>query len=110
MFLKKSISNGKTFLTIAQGYRINGKVRHKTIEKIGYLEDLEKIYDDPISHFKKIIKEKNETSQVDKKIQILKNLKLSDNSHIRKNLGYAIPKKIYTELDIKEFFQDKQKN
>ena len=43
MFVKKSISNGRTFLVFAQGYRKNGKVRHKTIEKIGYLDDLKRI-------------------------------------------------------------------
>ena len=42
MFVKKSISNGRTFLVFAQGYRKNGKVRHKTIEKIGYLDDFVK--------------------------------------------------------------------
>ena len=34
MFVKKSISNGRTFLVFAQGYRKNGKVKHKTIERL----------------------------------------------------------------------------
>ena len=51
MYVKKSGYKGKTYLSIVEGYRIDGKVRHKTIEKLGYLEDLKKIYDDPISHF-----------------------------------------------------------
>ena len=59
MYVKKSGYKGRTYLSIVQGYRINGKVRHKTIEKLGYLEDLEKIYDDPISHFKEIAKQMN---------------------------------------------------
>ena len=42
MFLKKSVSNGRVFLSFVQGYRENGKVKHKTIEKIGYLDELEK--------------------------------------------------------------------
>ena len=62
MFVKKSISNGRTFLVFAQGYRKNGKVKHKTIEKIGYLDELEKIYDDPIAHFKQIAKQKSITA------------------------------------------------
>ena len=42
-------------------YHINGKVKHKTIEKIGYLDELEKnLHDDPlIAHFKAIAKERN---------------------------------------------------
>ena len=59
MFVKKSISNGRTFLVYAQGYRKNGKVKHKTIEKIGYLDDLKQLYDDPIAHFKEVAKQKN---------------------------------------------------
>ena len=40
MFLKKSISNGKIYLSFVQGYRKDGKSKLRTIEKIGYLEDL----------------------------------------------------------------------
>ena len=52
MYLKKSISNGKLYLSFVQGYRQDGKVKQKTIEKLRYLEDLEKIFPDPILHFK----------------------------------------------------------
>ena len=34
---------GKIYLSFVQGYRDkNGKVKQKTVEKIGYLEDLKK--------------------------------------------------------------------
>jgi hypothetical protein len=59
VFLKKSVSNGKVFLSFVQGYCINGKVKHKTIEKIGYLDELKKIYSDPIAHFKSVAVERN---------------------------------------------------
>ncbi|SDE45966.1 hypothetical protein SAMN04488499_10141, partial [Sporomusa acidovorans] len=58
MFLKQSISNGKIYLSFVQGYRADGKVKQKTIEKLGYLDDLKKSYDDPIAHFKSIAKER----------------------------------------------------
>ena len=50
------------------------KVKHKTIEKIGYLDDLEKNYDDPISHFKELAKQKskNEITEFTIKNLILK--------------------------------------
>jgi hypothetical protein len=44
MYLKKSMSNGKIYLSFVQAYRQDGKVKQKTIEKLGYLEDLEKEY------------------------------------------------------------------
>ena len=40
---------GKIYLSFVQGYRDeNGKVKQKTIEKLGYLDDLKKSYDDPL--------------------------------------------------------------
>ena len=46
---------GKIYLSLVQGYRDeNGKVKQKTIEKLGYLEDLKNIYDDPIYYFNDI--------------------------------------------------------
>ena len=109
MFVKKSISNGRVYLVYAQGYRINGKVRHKTIEKIGYLDDLKKEFDDPISHFKEIAKHMSE--KIIKEYTI-KNLdtKIIDNSSKTKNLGYVVLREIYSELGLEEFFKDKNKN
>ena len=50
----------KIYLSFVKGYRDeSGKTKQKTIEKIGYLEDLKKIYDDPIAHFKEIAKQRN---------------------------------------------------
>jgi len=109
MFLKKSISNGKVYLSFVQGYRKNGKSKQKTIEKIGYLEDLEKIYENPISHFKSIAKERNSNLEAIRNIEILTNQRLEDNCSLRKNLGYAIPKRLYGLLDITSFLQNKQR-
>jgi hypothetical protein len=109
MFLKKSISNGKVYLSFVQGYRKNGKSKQKTIEKLGYLEDLEKIYDDPISHFKLIAKEHNCNLETARSVEILTNQRLEDRCSLRKNLGYAIPKRIYASLDITAFLQNKQR-
>ena len=110
MFLKKSVSNGRVFLSFVQGYRINGKVKHKTIEKIGYLDELEKLYDDPIAHFKAVAKERNRSTPSERKLEVALNQRLKDNSSSRKNLGYAIPKRIYSLLGIHSFLQNKQKH
>lgn len=46
------------YLSIVHGYRDeNGKVRKKTIRSLGYLDELEKEYEDPIAHFKAVAKE-----------------------------------------------------
>ena len=110
MFLKKSVSNGRVFLSLVQGYRENGKVKHKTIEKIGYLDELEKVYDDPIAHFKSVAKERSLATPDERKLEVSLTQRLADNASSRKNLGYAIPKRIYSLLGIHTFLQKKQKH
>lgn len=109
MYVKKSGYNGRTFLSIVEGYRINGKVRHKTIEKIGYLDDLCKIYDDPLAHFKEVAKQMTKETINEYTIKNLKT-KIIDNSSKSKNLGYVVLREIYKELDLEHFFNDKNKN
>ena len=110
MFLKACPGyKGKIYLSFVQGYRDeNGKVKQKTIEKIGYLDDLKKQYDDPIAHFKKIAKQK---SKEDINELVIKNLKckIIDNNSISKNLGYVVLKKIYQELGITNILNLEQK-
>ena len=110
MFLKKSVSNGRVFLSLVQGYRENGKVKHKTIEKIGYLDELEKVYDDPIAHFKSVAKERSLATPDERKLEVSLTQRLANNASSRKNLGYAIPKRIYSLLGIHTFLQNKQKH
>lgn len=110
MFIKQSVSNGRTFLSFVQGYRIDGKVKHKTVEKIGYLDELQKEYDDPIAHFKSLAKERSLSEAVERTIEIDITKRLPDNTSSRKNLGYAIPKYIYSLLGIHTFLQNKQKH
>lgn len=109
MYVKKSGYKGKTYLSLVEGYRINGKVRHKTIEKLGYLEDLKKLYDDPIAHFKEVAKQRNNEDIKEYTIKNL-NTKIIDNSSKSKNLGYVAIRKIYQELGLEDFFKEKNKN
>lgn len=109
MFLRKSMSNGKIYLSFVQGYRDeNGKVKQKTVEKLGYLDDLKKNYNDPIAHFKEIAKQKSSKEITELVIKNI-NTKVIDKNTIQKNLGYSILKKIYNELDISTFLNSKQK-
>lgn len=109
MYLKKSMSNGKPYLSFVQGYRQDGKVKQKTIEKLGYLEDLEKIYPDPIAHFKQVAKERSMKETHLKTLELNLSSKLPDQAEFRKNLGYAVPKAVYSLLGLRELFQNKQR-
>lgn len=109
MFLKQSVSNGKKYLSFVQGYRDeNGKVKQKTIKKLGYLDDLKKQYDDPIMFFKSIAK-----AYTDEQVNeyTIKNIdsKFVDVNDNDKNLGYAFLRKIYNELQLSSFFKKQNK-
>ena len=109
MFLKKnSCKNGRIFLTLTQGYRDeSGKTKHKTIEKLGYLDELEKLYDDPIAHFKEIAKQRNDEFISEYTIKNITS-KIIDKNSKPKNLGYAVLKKIYQSLGIDEVLKNAQ--
>ena len=58
LFLKQSkFKNGKTYLSIVDGYWKDGKVKQKVYQKLGYLDDLKKQFDDPITHYKNYVEE-----------------------------------------------------
>lgn len=110
MYLKKSMSNGKPYLSFVQGYRQNGKVKQKTVEKLGYLEDLEKDFSDPIAHFKQVAKERSKNEVPQKTLELNLFAKLPDQAALRKNLGYSIPKSVYSLLGLRDYFQNKQRH
>lgn len=111
LYLKKSFNKkrNKTQLSFVQGYRIDGKVKHKVIENLGYLEDYLDEYEDPVAHFQQIAKEWNARQEAPDSIEVRLLEKLPDQCSNRKNLGYAIIKLIYAKLQIREFFQNKQR-
>lgn len=111
MYLKKSFNKkrNKTQLSFVQGYRTDGKVKHKVIQNLGYLEDYLDKYEDPVAYFQQIAKEWNARQDVPDTIEVKLSQKLPDQCTSRKNLGYAIIKIIYAKLQIREFFQNKQR-
>ena len=110
MYLKKTLNRqNRIFLSFVQGYRDeNGKSKQKTIKNIGFLDELEKRYDNPIDYFKNIAKEKTKEQINEITIKNINNLKIDNNSK-PKNLGYAVLKRIYNELGIKEILDNVQK-
>jgi len=109
MNLHKGISNGRVYLSIVQGYRdpVTKKVRRKTIKSLGYLDDLEKQYPDPIKHFQAIVAEMNEKVTLEKQpitINLDPKETITQSTTNRKNIGYAALSKLYHELDLDTFF------
>lgn len=99
---------GKIYLSFVQGYRDEfGNSKQKTIEKLGYLEDLKNMYDDPIAHFKEVAKQRNAELMSEYTIKNLNTQTIELNSK-PKNLGYAVLKKIYKELGLDETLKEEQ--
>ena len=108
LFIKKAkFKSGKVYISIVDGFRLNGKVKQKVIQKYGYLEDLKKIHDD-IDNFLNNelnrLKKENETKFTFK----IDTNKFNDFEDDTFNIGYAYLKKIFQDLDIYSVLKNKQ--
>ena len=116
MYLKKSYrkQSGRTYLVIAQKYRDPKKnvSTDRTIKSIGYLDELEKEYDDPIAHFKEVARKMTEEENTKKKLTLKINMEeqLEEGADDRKNFGYAAILKVYHELKLDDFFKNKARH
>ena len=117
MYLRKvkSKKTGRIYLSIVQSYRDNSSKYPKatTIKSLGYLDDLEKVYDDPIAYFNEEVARMNGQNTADNaaiNFSICKGERLSTDSTNRKNFGYAALSKIYHELEIDTFLINRQRH
>lgn len=117
MYLKKSTNkkNGRTYLSIASGYRdkLTGKTKTVLIKSLGYLDVLQKEFKDPIAHFTEVVNQMKIEEQNEKLPLIIKintNEELNENENNRKNFGYVALSKIYHELEIDKFVKNKFKS
>lgn len=117
MYLKQipNKKTGRTFLAIVEPYlhKESGNTRTKTVLSLGYLEDLRKEIDDPITHYKQVARE---MTQERKEMRLALPIKYNpgetiDTSQVqRKNLGYTALSKIYHELGLHTFTINRQRN
>ena len=113
MYLKKSYykNSGRTYLVLSQKYHDpkTGVSRERTVKSLGYLDELEKTYDDPIAYFKEEARRMTEEEKQNKfvSVQIDMNENLPEDVRGTMNLGYAVPLKVYHELGIDSFLKNK---
>ena len=108
LFLKTTkYKNGKIYLSIVDGYRVNGKVKQKVYQKLGYLDDLKKQFDDPIAHYKNYVVElkKEFIIKITTTFDITKDNDFEDDTF---NIGYTYLKNIFQELSITNILKNKQ--
>lgn len=115
MFLKKNYykKTDRTFLQIVHGYRDkNGKSKTEVIKALGYVDELEKDYPDPITHFTEVAKNMNNERLNEEKITVTFDTKeqLERNAQNCKNYGHIVFNKVYHELELDRFFNNKRRN
>ena len=108
LFIKRTkFKSGKIYISIVDGFRLNGKVKQKVIQKYGYLEDLKIIHDNVdkfLDEELNRLKKENET-KFTFKIDTNQFNTFEDDTF---NIGYSYLKKIFQELDISSILKEKQ--
>src|SRR5690554_1949185 len=116
MFLKKDKRpNGRLYLSIVEGYRDphTKKAKQRKVRSIGFLDDLEKEYDDPITFFTNLAKEMTENAK-EKELSLDFSFSpdetINSSNVLRKNLGFSVLSYFYHKLEINKFFVNRQRN
>lgn len=116
MFLKKDKRpNGRVYLSIVEGYRDPNtkKPKQRKVKSLGFLDELEKEYDDPISHFSLLAKQMTEEAknkELPLDFSFSSDETIDPSAVLRKNLGFSILSYFYHKLKINNFFINRQRN
>lgn len=114
MYLRKSKKpNGRTYLTIVQGYRDeNGKNRARTVKSLGYVDALEAEFGDPVAHFEEECRRMTaEAARAEAPIAVefTASKKIDKRAEGRVELGAAVPSAyLHRDLGIWSFFERKR--
>ena len=117
MFLRQITNpNGRVRLVIVRGFRdAQGKNRQKVALTCGFLDDLKKTYDDPVAHFTEVAaqmtrdhKELHDPVTITFKPDETLEKISPDDAHV-KNIGYAALSKLYHELEIDYFINNRRR-
>ena len=114
VYLRKSKKpNGRTYLTIVQGYRDeDGKNKARTVRSLGYVDALEAEFDDPVAHFEEECRRMTEEAaraQAPVTVEFSAARKIGKRSEGRVELGAAVPSAcLHRDLGVWSFFERKR--
>lgn len=106
MFLKKTKRpNGRVTLSAVQGYRDpeTGRPRQRSVETFGYVDELEKEFDDPVAHFTRVVAKMDAerlAGSAPVKMEIHPAQKVGKRSVNRMSVGDAVPLAYYDALGV----------
>lgn len=112
MYLKQSrFKSGRTYLSICESYMKDKVSKTRTVESLGYLDELEKAYVDPIAHFKDRARELTSAKAKENEPVVLE-FHLAEKIDMRKentkNLGHAVLSKYYHALGLDKFWDNRR--
>ena len=116
MFLKKDKRpNGRIYLSIVKGFRdpITKKNKQRAVKSIGFLDEFEDIYNDPIERFKDLAKKMTEEEKLNNaplEFSFDRLESVNEGEILRKNFGFVILSYIYHKLNIDYFLDNKQQS
>ncbi len=116
MFLKKDKRpNGRIYLSIVKGFRdpITKKNKQRVVKGIGFLDEFEDLYSDPIEHFKELAKKMTEEERLNNaplEFSFDRLESVNEDTVLRKNFGFVILSYIYHKLNIDYFLDNKQQS
>ncbi len=114
MYLRKIKRPKGIYLAIQESYYDSStkQSRTRTIQSLGYLEDLKSEYEDPIAFFTQKALDMTEQKNTEKSIsiEISSNRKMSTDTNDLRNVGYGVLKDLYKRLELDKFWNWKTRN
>jgi len=105
--------DGRVWLSIVRRYREGGVSKTKTVERVGWLDELKESFDDPVAHFSaraEALTIAEAEAAAARAVEIHPLEKIDARGDLRKNLGFCALSAIYHELGLDGFFKNHQRH
>ena len=105
--------DGRVWLSIVKKYRKDGISKTRTVEKIGWLDEVDPSIEDPIAYYRAYAKDLTLEEQEEyaaRSITIHPLERIDERTTNRKNLGFAALSDIYHSLGLDAFFRNRQRH
>ena len=106
MYLHKSKrKDGRVYLALVEGYREDGKVKHRTVESLGYLDELERGARRPHSALQAGVRRgqrRGEDRAAERADRDPPQQKIDRRKAARKNIGSAVLLAVYGALGVEQ--------
>lgn len=106
-------SSGRILLTVVRSVWKDGKPKKEMVKRIGYVDEFTDLYDDPIEHFKAVVKEMTLQDKAAKEsitLTMTAGDTLKEGSALRKSIGYLPLNQLYEQLELPRFMANRQRN